>query len=160
MFDSYPGRRPCCAALRFSCSHLHVPTVAQGFMCATETTWLSVNAQTRSTRPFVRLAREGNRRSEMQGCSMSDGLEDTLVYSVAEACAIARIGRTSLYKAIRNDELRAIKRGRRTLILPADLRRWLESSPAMRPRPNSGDTVRDRSPEPPVISPAASQETP
>ena len=62
------------------------------------------------------------------------GAEVTLAYTIAEACAIARRGRTSLYKAIRNSELRAIKCGRGTLILPADLRRWLKSIPAVKPK--------------------------
>jgi excisionase family DNA binding protein len=53
----------------------------------------------------------------------------TLAYSVPEACAIARCGRTTLYQAIRSGALRAVKRGRRTLILPDDLRRFVESHP-------------------------------
>jgi excisionase family DNA binding protein len=54
-----------------------------------------------------------------------------LAYSVAEACQAARIGRTSLYEAIRTGELRAVKRAKRTIILADDLRRWLESLPAV-----------------------------
>jgi excisionase family DNA binding protein len=52
-----------------------------------------------------------------------------LAYSVNEACSLARAGRTSLYEAIRIGSLRARKRGRRTLILAEDLRRWLEALP-------------------------------
>jgi excisionase family DNA binding protein len=62
-------------------------------------------------------------------------MNEPTVYSVAEACSAGRIGRTSLYEAIGKGELRAIKRGRRTFILADDLRRWLESMPAIPAKP-------------------------
>ena len=57
-----------------------------------------------------------------------------LAYSIAEACAVGRTGRTALYEVIRKGDLRAIKRGRRTLILVDDLRQWLEGLPALSAR--------------------------
>ena len=56
-----------------------------------------------------------------------------LAYSVSEACSVARTGRTVLYEAIRTGQLRAVKRGRRTLLLADDLRRWLADLPAIEP---------------------------
>jgi excisionase family DNA binding protein len=55
----------------------------------------------------------------------------TLVHTIPEACSGAKIGRTALYEAIRSGALRAVKRGRRTLILDEDLRHWVQSLPAM-----------------------------
>jgi excisionase family DNA binding protein len=60
-------------------------------------------------------------------------MDGPLAFNVAEACSAARIGRTSLYEAIRSGELRALKRGRRIIVLADDLRHYLESLPAVAP---------------------------
>jgi excisionase family DNA binding protein len=62
-------------------------------------------------------------------------MDGPLAFSVAEACLAARAGRTALYEAIRSGALRAVKRGRRTIVLADDLRRYLESLPAVAPKP-------------------------
>jgi excisionase family DNA binding protein len=58
-------------------------------------------------------------------------MDTPLAYSIPEACASSRIGRTTLYEAIRTGELRAVKRGRRTLILFDDLRTWIMNLPTV-----------------------------
>ena len=57
-----------------------------------------------------------------------------LAFSIAEACAVARAGRTAIYQAIKDGDLVARKRGRRTVILCDDLRRWLDRLPVIEPK--------------------------
>lgn len=64
-------------------------------------------------------------------------IRSALAYSVRDACLITCTGRTSVYEAIRTGELRALKRGRRTLILDEDLRRWLQNLPSVTVNPTT-----------------------
>jgi excisionase family DNA binding protein len=56
---------------------------------------------------------------------------ETIILTINEACNQSRTGRTALYAAIKSGQLPARKRGRRTMILAADLRAWVESFPRL-----------------------------
>ena len=56
-------------------------------------------------------------------------LSERLSVSPEEASALTGIGLTSIREAISNGDLKAKKHGRRTIILPDDLRVWLKMLP-------------------------------
>lgn len=52
-----------------------------------------------------------------------------LAYPVTDAMQVAGVGKTTIFEAIKNGDLRARKLGKKTLILAVDLNAWLESLP-------------------------------
>ena len=58
-------------------------------------------------------------------------MTEPLALTIQQATLAAAASRTTIYAAVRSGRLRAVKRGRRTLILQADLRSWLEQLPAL-----------------------------
>lgn len=53
-----------------------------------------------------------------------------LALSIADVCKATGIGRTTIFNAIRDGKLRAVKLGNRTLIRAEDLKAFLDNLPA------------------------------
>lgn len=54
---------------------------------------------------------------------------DVQAYTVAEFCRTFSIGKTTVYKEIKEGRLRSVKAGARTLIPASSAREWFESLP-------------------------------
>jgi excisionase family DNA binding protein len=59
---------------------------------------------------------------------------ERLAFSIMEAAKASAVSRTELYRAVQRGELILRKRGKRSLILAADLRRWIEALPVATPK--------------------------
>jgi hypothetical protein len=64
-----------------------------------------------------------------------------LALSVAEACAAGSFGKTAFYEAVKSGALRAVKHGKRAVVLQVDLQRFLENLPAVTPKNSEIESV-------------------
>jgi excisionase family DNA binding protein len=64
-------------------------------------------------------------------------MTEPLALTIQQAALAAAASRTTVYAALKAGHLRAVKRGRRTLILQADLRSWLDRLPELDLRPEA-----------------------
>jgi excisionase family DNA binding protein len=67
-------------------------------------------------------------------------LTEKLTLSIAEVSELSGVCRSNIYLAVSAGKLRAIKRGRSTLIRQADLRDWIDSLPDYSPAPVPANT--------------------
>ena len=58
------------------------------------------------------------------------GPVERFAYSIEEVTKVTGLGRSYIYEEIRDGRLRIRKAGRRSLVLPDDLKAWLASLPA------------------------------
>jgi hypothetical protein len=58
--------------------------------------------------------------------------QELRAYSIAEVCGLTSLGRTSIWAAIQSGQLIARRWGRRTVVLAADLRSFLNNLPKSR----------------------------
>ena len=56
---------------------------------------------------------------------------DKIAYSINETARRASVGRDAIYAAIKKGDLRAVKLGKRSLVLDSDLRAYLASLPTL-----------------------------
>jgi excisionase family DNA binding protein len=57
-----------------------------------------------------------------------------IAYTILGSCAASGLSRSAIYLLIKQGELRAVKYGRRTMILHKDLQKLLEKLPALEAR--------------------------
>jgi excisionase family DNA binding protein len=60
-------------------------------------------------------------------------LSDKLLLSLDEVRTLTGVGRTNLYREIREKRLKARKHGVKTVVAREDLAEWIEQLPPMRP---------------------------
>jgi excisionase family DNA binding protein len=82
----------------------------------------------------MHLARDGTAiRTSIQEYKMQE-LSDKLLLSLDEVRTLTGVGRTNLYREIRENRLKARKRGVKTVVAREDLAEWIERLPRMSSR--------------------------
>ena len=66
----------------------------------------------------------------MPKLDLAAGPVERFAYSIEEVTKVTGLGRSYIYEEIRDGRLRIRKAGRRSLVLPDDLKAWLASLPA------------------------------
>lgn len=85
-----------------------------------------------ASHPYRTIVNEASERVPPPGPNPQELPPEKLAYSIKEAAAVVGVGRTTLWKAITEERLLAVKLGTRTLIPSDALRAWISSLPTTR----------------------------
>jgi hypothetical protein len=69
-------------------------------------------------------------------------MREKLTHSIPDVCAAGNFGRTTAFGFIKTGALRAVKIGRRTVVLDEDFRAFLKSLPEAKPSAKAKPTLR------------------
>ena len=77
---------------------------------------------------LLRQVQRGLLSESAEGTSHSVGpVAFKLAYSISEVQKMVGLGRTTIFKMIKEGRLKAVKEGDRTLVLASELSRWVSS---------------------------------
>jgi excisionase family DNA binding protein len=68
---------------------------------------------------------------------------DQLLYTIAQCCRMAAIGRTKFYELVASGEIPVRKIGKKTLVAASDLRDWVERLPAIESKSRDRKAAHD-----------------
>lgn len=77
------------------------------------------------------------------GTNDKASMNHQLLYTVAECCRMAAIGRTKFYELVANGEIPIRKIGKKSLIAASDLRDWVERLPVIESKSGDRRTAHD-----------------
>jgi excisionase family DNA binding protein len=71
---------------------------------------------------------------------------DQLLYTIAQCCQLAAIGRTKFYQLAAKGEIPIRKVGKKSLVAATDLKRWADRLPAIAVKPTDRSGVKKTGP--------------
>jgi excisionase family DNA binding protein len=95
------------------------------------------------SRPRINKSRDGSLSIPNRERSYNIRMEQAMTTEDSSVCGSESINRSACYSAISSGELRAVRRGRHTLVLATDLHAWAAKLPVYKIKSDDDKSVDD-----------------